>query len=215
MKKAICVLGCVIALMLAGCQMRFVPPNPETSPSQKIENSTPNPDGASESDPVITDATPNQTDNYNNPDTDNPSVNDPTNTPVWPDEIGGEVNSVETGNDDLGWVTVTSTTGNRELKSEGSLRGEIEITHKLTCGTMTLDEGDTVLFSLDTSFSGAELKITLTGTQTGTVLEGYVTGSGEMSLFEIETADEYSVVIENCGRSAVQFTIDYSIGGSK
>lgn len=48
MKKAICVLGCVIALMLAGCQMQFVPPNPETSPSQRIEDSTPNPGGTSE-----------------------------------------------------------------------------------------------------------------------------------------------------------------------
>ena len=100
------------------------------------------------------------------------------------------------------------------MRDQFSLRDEIEVTHKPTCGTMTLDEGDTVLFSLDTTFSGVELKITLTGTQTGTILEGYVTGSGEMP-FEINTADEYSVVLENRGRGAVQFTIDYLIGGSK
>ena len=127
MKKVVCVLGCVIALMLAGCQMLLDPSNPETNSSQTIENSTPNPDSASESDPVITDAAPNQTDNYNNPDTDNPSVDDPTNTPVWPDEIGGDVNSVEIDGDNLDWATIT--VGERELKSEGSLRGEIEVTH--------------------------------------------------------------------------------------
>ena len=215
MRKKILVLACIGALMLAGCQKQFDPSNAGSNLNQTTSDSTTDPVRPTESDPANTDTDLSQTDGRDDPSADTSSVDEPTNTPTLPDEIGGNVNSVETGNDDLGWVTVTSTTGNRELKSEGSLRGEIEVTHKLTCGTMTLDEGDTVLFSLDTSFSGAELKITLTGAQTGTILEGYVTGSGEESLFETDTADEYSVVIENCGRSAVQFTIDYSIGGSK
>ena len=212
MKKAICVLGCVIALMLAGCQMRFVPPNPETSPSQKIENSTPNPDGASESDPVITDAAPNQSDDYNNPDTDNPSEDDLTDAPALPGEIHGNADQIEhILSDD---VTIVERTGERELKNEGSLRGEIEVTHKLPVGNMELSEGDTVLFHIETKSADSELKITLTGVQTGTTLEGSVTGTGDIS-FEIKTADEYTVTLENCSLRGVQFTIDYSIGGSK
>lgn len=78
MKKRICVLACVFALMLAGCRMQFVPPNPETSPSQRSENSTPDPGGTSESDPVITNTAPNQTGDKNNPGTDDPSGIDPT-----------------------------------------------------------------------------------------------------------------------------------------
>ena len=49
---------------------------------------------------------------------------------------------------------------------------------------------------------------------TGTILEGSVTGSGDIS-FEIDTADEYTAVLENCSLHEVKFTIDYSVGGSK
>ena len=100
------------------------------------------------------------------------------------------------------------------MKNEGSLRGEIETTHKLSIGKMELSEGDTVLFHIETKSADAELKITLTGTGTDTILEGSVTGSGDIS-FEIDTADEYTVTLENCSLRGVQFTIDYLIGGSK
>ena len=212
MKKRICVLGCVIALMLAGCQMQFVPPNPETSPGQRIENSTPDPDGTSESDPVITDAAPNQTDNNNNPGTDSSSEDELAFRPMLPEEIHGEVDL--NGNDSSGAVTIRVWAEERELKNEGSLRGEIEVTHKLPVGNMELSEGDTVLFHIETKSADSELKITLIGAGTGTILEGSVTGTGDIS-FEIDTADEYSVVLENCFLRGVQFTIDYSIGGSK
>ena len=212
MKKRICVLAGVIALTLVGCQMQFVPPIPETSPSQRIENSTPDLGSTSESDPVITDAAPNQTDDKNNPDTSTPSGDELASRPVLPEEIRGEVDLNR--NDTSGAVTVVTQTGERELKNEGSLRGELEVAHKLPIGKRGLSEGETVLFHIETKSDGAELKITLTGAQTGIVLEGSVTGSGDIS-FEIETADEYTVVLENRGRSAVQFTIDYSIGGSK
>ena len=214
MKKTICILASILTFAMTGCQTQFDQSNSKVDPSQTTRDSAPDSGSTSEGDSVNIDVSSDHTDKNDDSGSDAVSEDDSDKASIGWEDIGGDINSVEIGNDDLGWVAVTSTTGKHELKSEGSLRGEIEITHKLTCGTMNLDEGDTVLFSLDTSFSGAELKIILTGTQTCTVLEGYVTGSGEMSVFEIEKADEYSVVIENCGRSAVQFTIDYSIGGS-
>ena len=212
MKKAICVFGCAISLMLAGCQMQFAPPTPETSPSQRIENSTPDPDGTSESDPVITDAGPNRTDDKNNPGTDTPSEDESANTSTLPEKIHWNADQIEhIPSDD---VTIVERTGERELKNEGSLHGEIEVTHKLSLGKSELSEGDTVLFHVETKSADSELKITLTGTGTGTILEGSVTGSGDIS-FEINTADEYTVTLENCSLRGLQFTIDYLIGGSK
>ena len=208
MKKAICVLGCVIALTLAGCQMLLDPPNGETDSNRTIEHSTPDPGGASGSDPVPTDAVP----NYTDPGTDAPPGDDPVGTPALPGEIHGNADQLEYFPFDS--VTILEWVEERVLKDEGSLRGELEAAHKLPIGKRDLSEGDTVLFHIETKSDEAELKITLTGAGTGTVLEGSVTEASELS-FEIDIADEYSVVLENRGRGAVQFTIDYSIGGSK
>ena len=238
MRKMICAFGCVIALLLVGCQMQLDPSNTETNPNQTIEDSTPDSGSTSEGDPVNTDADTDQadendgagtdfahegdpanndtgsdqTDDKNDPGTDTPSGDDLEGAPTLPEEIQGEVDL--NGNDTSGAVTVVTQTGERKLKNEGSLRGEIEVTHKLSLGKMEPSEGETVLFHIETKSAVAELKITLTGAETGTVLEGSVTGSGDI-FFEINTADEYTVVLENCSLRGVQFTIDYSIGGSK
>ena len=238
MRKMICAFGCVIALLLMGCQTQFDPSNAETNSNQTIEDSTPDPGSTSEGDPVNTDADTDQadekdgaevepthegnpansdtgsdqTDDKNDPGTDTPSGDDLVGAPTLPEEIQGEVDL--NGNDTSGAVTVVTQTGERGLKSEGSLRGEIEVTHKLSLGKMALSEGETVLFHIETKSAGAELKITFTGSKTGITLEGSVTESGDIS-FEINTADEYTVVLENCSLHGVQFTIDYSIGGSK
>ena len=100
------------------------------------------------------------------------------------------------------------------MKNEGSLRGEIEVTHKLFLGKTELSEGETLLFHIETKSADSELKIILTGAETGKTLEGSVKGTGDIS-FEINMADEYTIVLENCSLHGVQFTIDYSIGGSK
>ena len=218
MKKGICVLAGVIALTLVGCQMQFVPPIPETSPSQRIENSTPDLGSTSESDPVITDAGSDQTESKDDPNTDTPSEDDPANTLIQSAPTSGDIidtSSIENDSSGTaGAATLDEQAGKRELKNEGSLRGEIEVTHKLSLGKTELSEGETVLFHIEIKSAGAELKVTLTGAETGTTLEGSVTGSGDIS-FEIDTADEYTVVLENCSLRGVQYTIDYSIGGSK
>lgn len=79
---------------------------------------------------------------------------------------------------------------------------------------MNLSKGDTVVFHVEAKFADAELKITLIGAGAGTMLEGSVTGSGDIS-FEIDTADKYTAVLENCSLRGVRFTIEYSVGGSK
>ena len=129
--------------------------------------------------------------------------------PTLPEEISGEVNL--TGNDPSGAVTIVEQVGERQLKSEGSRRGEIEVTHKLSIGKAELSKGDILLFHIETKSAEAELKITLIGAKTGITLEERITGSGDIS-FKIDTTDEYTVILENCSLRGVQFTIDYSIG---
>ena len=243
MKKGICVLAGVIALTLAGCQMQFDPSNAETNSNQTIEDSTPDPGSTSEGDPVNTDADTDQadendgagtdfahegdpanndtgsdqTDDKDDPGTDTPSEDDPANTPIQSAPTSGDIRDTSSIENDssgtAGAATLDEQAGERKLKSEGSLRGEIEVTHKLSLGKSELSEGNTVIFHIETKSAGTELKITLTGAETGTVLEGSVTGSGDIS-FEIDTADEYTVVLENCSLRGVPFNIDYSIGGS-
>lgn len=115
--------------------------------------------------------------------------------------------------DSSGNVTLNKEAEPRELKSEGRLRGEIEVNHKLPCGKGTFATDSTILFSISTGSDESELKIILTGTKTGTLLEGSITGSGDIS-FEIDTADEYTAVLENCSLRGVKFSIDYFVGGS-
>lgn len=266
MKKTICIFGCMIALMLAGCQAQHDPsmdtgqispsgssnlgvpsagnpmntetgadqtdtkdnPNGDTPPEddstdtntvsdQTDGKDNPNADTPSEGDPVNTDAGSNQTDSKDNPGTDAPSEDDPANTPTQSAPISGDIrdtSSIENASSGAaGAATLDEQAGERELKNEGSLRGEIEVTHKLPIGKRGFSEGDTVVFHVEAKSAGAELKITLTGTGTGTILEGSVTGSGDIS-FEIDTADEYTAVLENCSLRGVQFTINYSVGGS-
>ena len=205
MRKMICAFGCVIALLLVGCQTQLNPSNAETNSNQTIEDSTPNSGSTSEGDPVNTDADTDQADENDGAGTNTPS------TPTLPEEIHGDADWTEFDPSDD--ATIRVWVEERELKNEGSLRGEIEVTHKLSLGKMELSEGETVLFHIETKSAGTELKITLTGAETGTVLEGSVTGSGDIS-FEIDTADEYTVVLENCSLRGVPFNIDYSIGGS-
>ena len=244
MKKGICVLAGVIALTLAGCQMQFDPSNAETNSNQTIEDSTPDPGSTSEGDPVNTDADTNQadendgtgkdtnfegdsantdadtnqTDSKDDPNTDTPSEDDPANTPIQSVPTSGDIRDTSSIENDssgaAGAATLDEQAGERKLKSEGSLRGEIEVTHKLSLGKSEFSEGETLLFHIETKSADSELKITLTGSETGTTLEGSVAGIGDIS-FEINTADEYTVVIENCSLRGVQFTINYSIGGSK
>lgn len=209
MKKTICIFGCVMVIMLAGCQAQLEQSNTETNSGQIIENSVPDFGTTSESDSVNTDADSKQTNSKDNAGTDAISGDDPAKAPTQSAPISGDGSWSE--DDSFGHATLLSE--ERELKKEGSLRGEIEVSHKLPCGKVNLSEGNTVLFRIETKSDGAELKITLTGAETGTVLEGSGTGSGNIS-FEIDIADEYTVVLENCSLSGVKFTIDYSIGGS-
>ena len=134
------------------------------------------------------------------------------NASALPAQTGGDISSIKNGSS--GVVTLDERAEQRQLKNEGSMRGEIEVTHKLSVGNKELLEGETVLFNIKTKSADSELKITLIGAGTGTVLEGSVTGAGDIS-FGIDTADEYTVTLENWSLRAVQFTIDYSIGGSK
>ena len=218
MKKVICVLAGVIALTLAGCQMQFDPSNAETNSNQTIEDSTPDPGSTSEGDPVNTDADTNQTDSKDDPNTDTPSEDDPANTPIQSAPTSGDIRDTSSIENDssgaAGAATLDEQAGERKLKSEGSLRGEIEVTHKLSLGKSEFSEGETLLFHIETKSADSELKITLTGSETGTTLEGSVAGIGDIS-FEINTADEYTVTLENCSLRGLQFTIDYLIGGSK
>lgn len=209
MKKTICVFGCMIMLMLAGCQAKLDASDTETDSGQIIENSAPNLGSTSGSGSVNTDAGSKQTDSKDNSGTDASSGDDSASAPTQSVPISGDGSWSE--DDSTGYATLLSE--ERELKKEGSLHGEIEISHKLPCGKVNLSEGNTVLFRIETKSDGAELKITLTGAETGTALEGSVTGSGELS-FEIDIADEYAVTLENCSLRGVKFTIDYSIGGS-
>lgn len=185
MKKRVVFL-CVISLMLAGCQMRLTTPNTEINSGQ---------------------ITP--SDSWNEEESSGDNSSDvPT---QFPSNIGDGSSNEGNSSD---YATLNEECELKELKNEGSFRGEIEVTHKLPCGKMNLAEGNTVLFRVDTKLDDAELKIIFTGTETGTTLECSVTGSGDIS-FEIDTADEYTVVLENCSLCGVQFTINYSIGGSK
>ena len=142
---------------------------------------------------------------------DTPSEDDPTNAPTHPETLEGDASSME--NDSSGAVTIVEQVGEHQLKSEGSRRGEIEVTHKLSIGKAELSKGDILLFHIETKSAEAELKITLIGAKTGITLEERITGSGDIS-FKIDIADEYIVILENCSPRGVQFTIDYSIGGS-
>ena len=155
-------------------------------------------------------------------DSSNSKVDSSQTTPDSTSDSGstseGDPMNTDTGTDQAdekgGAATLDEQAGERELKNAGSLHGEIEVTHKLSLGKTELSEGETVLFHIEIKSADSELKITLTGSETGTTLEGSVTGTGDIS-FEINTADEYTVVLENCSLRGVQFTIDYSIGGSK
>ena len=167
------------------------------------------------SNPVNTDTGSDQTNGKDNPNTNTPSEDDSANTPTQSAPISGDIGDISSiENDSPDAATLDKQDGERELKNEDSLRGEIEVTHKLPIGKTNLFEGDTVVFHIEAKSADADLKITLTGTGTGTILEGSVTGSGDIS-FEIDTADEYTAVLENCSLHEVKFTIDYSVGGSK
>lgn len=176
MRKVVCILGCVLMLVLVGCQMR---PNP-TSSNQIIEENRTGKGSTSEDNPTLL------------PGIKGSSLNE---------------NSLD------GNVTLNEKAGEHELETKRSLHGEIEVAHKLPCGKMILAEGDIALFHLDPATGDAELKIILTGTETGMTLEDSVTGSGDIS-FKIDISDEYAMILENCYLRGTKFTIDYSIGGS-
>lgn len=214
MKKMICFLGCVLVLMLAGCQTQHYS---SMDADQITSNGSFIVGALSTGDPVNTDADFNQTNGRGNLGTDDPSVDDPANMPTQSAPISGDIRDISSIENDSGAADAAildGQAGERELKNEGSLRGEIEVTHKLSLGKRALSEGETILFRVEAKSADAELKITLTGAGTGTTLEGSVTGSGDIS-FEINTADEYTAVLKNCSLRGVQFTIDYSVGGSK
>ena len=212
MKKTICILGCVIALMLTGCQTQH---DPSMDTDQIFPSGSSNTGVPSASNPVNTDTGSDQTNGKDNPNTNTPSEDDSANTPTQSALISGDIGDISSiENDSPDAATLDKQDGERELKNEDSLRGEIEVTHKLPLGKMNLSKGDTVVFHIEAKSADADLKITLTGTGTGTILEGSVTGSGDIS-FEIDTADEYTAVLENCSLHEVKFTIDYSVGGSK
>ena len=212
MKKTICILGCVIALMLTGCQTQH---DPSMDTDQIFPSGSSNVGVPSASSPVNTDTGSDQTNGKDNPNTNTPSEDDSANTPTQSALISGDIGDISSiENDSPDAATLDKQDGERELKNEDSLRGEIEVTHKLPIGKTNLFEGDTVVFHIEAKSADADLKITLTGTGTGTILEGSVTGSGDIS-FEIDTADEYTAVLENCSLHEVKFTIDYSVGGSK
>ncbi len=201
MKKIICVSGCVIALMLAGCQMQHVPSDTEMDTGQIAPSSSSNAGTPSASSPISTDADPAQTDGRDNPGPHPPSKEAPASPSIQPVPTTGA-------------AILDERTGERELKHGDSLRGEIEVTHKLSVGMTELSYGETALFHIETKSADAELKITLTCTRTGAAWSDSVKGSGDIS-FEIDTAGEYAVMLENCSLRGVRFTIDYSIGGSK
>jgi len=212
MKKTICILGCVIALMLTGCQTQH---DPSMDTDQIFPSGSSNTGVPSASNPVNTDTGSDQTNGKDNPNTNTPSEDDSANTPTQSALISGDIGDISSiENDSPDAATLDKQDGERELKNEDSLRGEIEVTHKLPIGKTNLFEGDTVVFHIEAKSADADLKITLTGTGTGTILEGSVTGSGDIS-FEIDTADEYTAVLENCSLHEVKLTIDYSVGGSK
>ena len=212
MKKVICILGCVIALMLTGCQTQH---DPSMDTDQIFPSGSSNVGVPSAGNPVNTDTGSDQTNGKDNPNTNTPSEDDSANTPTQSALISGDIGDISSiENDSPDAATLDKQDGERELKNEDSLRGEIEVTHKLPIGKTNLFEGDTVVFHIEAKSADADLKITLTGTGTGTILEGSVTGSGDIS-FEIDTADEYTAVLENCSLHEVKFTIDYSVGGSK
>lgn len=193
------------------------PANTDADTDQADEKDDPGTDSTHEGDPANNDTGSDQTDDKDDPGTDTPSEDDPANTPIQSAPTSGDIRDTSSIENDssgaAGAATLDEQAGERKLKSEGSLRGEIEVTHKLSLGKSELSEGNTVIFHIETKSAGTELKITLTGAETGTVLEGSVTGSGDIS-FEIDTADEYTVVLENCSLRGVPFNIDYSIGGS-
>ena len=212
MKKTICILGCVIALMLTGCQTQH---DPSMDTDQIFPSGSSNTGVPSASNPVNTDTGSDQTNGKDNPNPNTPSEDDSAKTPTQSALISGDIGDISSiENDSPDAATLDKQDGERELKNEDSLRGEIEVTHKLPIGKTNLFEGDTVVFHIEAKSADADLKITLTGTGTGTILEGSVTGSGDIS-FEIDTADEYTAVLENCSLHEVKFTIDYSVGGSK
>lgn len=212
MKKTICILGCVIALMLTGCQTQH---DPSMDTDQIFPSGSSNTGVPSASNPVNTDTGSDQTNGKDIPNTNTPSEDDSANTPTQSALISGDIGDISSiENDSPDAATLDKQDGERELKNEDSLRGGIEVTHKLPIGKTNLFEGDTVVFHIEAKSADADLKITLTGTGTGTILEGSVTGSGDIS-FEIDTADEYTAVLENCSLHEVKFTIDYSVGGSK
>ena len=198
MKKIICVFGCVIALALAGCQIQYAPSNTEMDTGQIPPSGSSNAGTPSTSDPISTNA---GTDSKDNTGSYPPSKVAPASPSTQPVPTAGV-------------AILDERTGKRELKHGDSLRGEIEVTHKLPVGTMELSCGDTTLFHIETKSADAELKIALTHTRTGATWSDSVKGSGDIS-FEIDTAGEYAVVLENCSLCGVRFTIDYSIGGSK
>lgn len=209
--KMVCVLGCVIALILVGCQTQLNLSNTKTNSGQIIEDSVPNLGSTSGSNSVNTDAESKQTDSKDNSGTETSSEGDPANAPIQSAPISGDSSWNEDDSDSV--VILDEKVGEHKLKTEGSLHGEIEVAHKLPCGKMALSEGDTAFFHFEITSDDAELKITLIGTETGMALVDSVIGSGNIS-FEINIADEYTVVLENCSLCGVKFTVDYSIGGS-
>ena len=176
MKKTICILGCVIALMLTGCQTQH---DPSMDTDQIFPSGSSNTGVPSASNPVNTDTGSDQTNGKDNPNTNTPSEDDSANTPTQSAPISGDIGDISSiENDSPDAATLDKQDGERELKNEDSLRGEIEVTHKLPIGKTNLFEGDTVVFHIEAKSADADLKITLTGTGTGTILEGSVTGSG-------------------------------------
>lgn len=237
MKKTVCILASILTFALTGCQTQLEQSDAETNSSTTTSNSSSDLDNTSESNTVNddtnsgqvggkddneadtpcndnssnTDTDSDQIDDKHDPDTDTSSEDNLAGKPTLPEEIGGEVNL--TGNDSSGAVTIVGQAGEHQLKSEGNRRGEIEVTHKLPIGKAELYKGDILFFHIETKSAEAELKITLVSDKTGITLEERISGSGDI-YFKIDTTDEYTVVLENCSPRGVQFTIDYSIGGS-
>lgn len=79
MKKTICILGCVIALMLTGCQTQH---DPSMDTDQIFPSGSSNTGVPSASNPVNTDTGSDQANGKDNPNTNTPSEDDSANTPT-------------------------------------------------------------------------------------------------------------------------------------
>ena len=129
MKKTICILGCVIALMLTGCQTQH---DPSMDTDQIFPSGSSNTGVPSASNPVNTDTGSDQANGKDNPNTNTPSEDDSANTPTQSALISGDIGDISSiENDSPDAATLDKQDGERELKNEDSLRGEIEVTHKL------------------------------------------------------------------------------------